>query len=194
MGRRSLTVLLYRIFPYLPTATVGQPGNPLYEHRPQRGGRVDHPDYYVWYLARQAEAAVGEVFGNLASWHESMFDFPALPAARRALGIYRLPDELRVLDLDEPRELVERSLRPTHVVARNLSATQAWGHCAWDERSRHDPDDRRWEAISWWSYHRPAWTVVASWRRPDVDDVQPLDLHHPAVRDAAASLYRPLPE
>lgn len=56
-----------------------------------------------------------------------MFDFALLPGARKALGSYRLPDDLRVLDLDDPRELLEWSLRPTQVVARNLAVTQAWG-------------------------------------------------------------------
>lgn len=186
-------MLVYRVFPYLPAAEPGEPGHPLYEHRPQVGGRVDHPDYYVWYLARQAEAAVGEVFGNLASWDPSMFAFPALPGAHKSLGIYRLPDDLRVLDLDDPRELLERSLRPTRVVARNLAVTQAWGHRAWEERDPHDPRERHWQAISWWSYHRPTWTVMASWLRPEVEDIQPLDLTHPVVREAASSLQRPLP-
>ena len=63
-----------------------QPGHPLYEHRPQRGGRVDHPEDFVWYLARQQEAVAGEVFGNLPVWASSMFEFPLLPGASRALG------------------------------------------------------------------------------------------------------------
>lgn len=185
-------MLAYRVFPYLPTARSGRPGHPLYEHRPQRGGRIDHPDYFVWYTARQPEAAVGESFASLATWADSMFDFPQLQA-RRALGIYRLPDELAVLDLDDPAELLKRSLRPTQIVARNLPVTQAWGHSIWDERSPHDHAARRWQAVQWWSFHRPHWTVLASWQRPTLHEVQPLSLEHPAVVDAAAALVRPLP-
>ncbi len=99
-------MLVYRIFPYLPTAASGEPGHPEYEHRPQRGARIDHPDYFVWYVAAQPTAAVGEVFGNLATWGNSMFAFPVLPGARRALGTYRLPGDLKLLDLDDPAELV----------------------------------------------------------------------------------------
>jgi RES domain len=90
------------VFPYLTSAQPGEPGHPLYEHRPQRGGRIDHPDYHVWYLSRLAEAACGETFGNLASWDPSMLKFPQLSGARRAVGVYELPDNLRVLDLDDP--------------------------------------------------------------------------------------------
>nr|WP_271211167.1 RES domain-containing protein [Rhodococcus wratislaviensis]GLK36938.1 hypothetical protein GCM10017611_37970 [Rhodococcus wratislaviensis] len=103
-------------------------GHPLYEHRPQRGGRIDHPDYHVWYLSRLAEAACGESFGNLARWEASMLEFPLLPGSRRALGVFELPDDLRVLDLDDPAQLVRLGLRPTQVVARNLTVTQGWGH------------------------------------------------------------------
>jgi len=186
-------VLVYRIFPYLPTAASGEPGHPEYEHRPQRGGRIDHPDYFVWYVAAQPTAAVGEVFGNLATWGNSMFAFPVLPGARRALGTYRLPGDLKLLDLDDPAELVARSMRPTQVVVRNLPATQAWGHRIWSERDSLEPSRRRWQAVKWWSFHRPSWDILASWERPDVELVEDLALDHPAVRDAAMALNRPLP-
>ena len=111
-------MLVYRVFPYLETAPLGEPGHPLYEHRPQRGGRADHPDHYVWYVARQTEAACGEAFGNLSRWTDSMFDFPALPGARKTLGVYELPDEVRICDLDDPHRIAELGLRPTQIVTR----------------------------------------------------------------------------
>lgn len=192
MGQRGLTVLTYRVFPYLPTAGSGQPGHPLYEHRPQLGGRVDHPDYYVWYLARHPEAAVGETFGNLAAWDPSVFDVPFMPGAQRALGVYVLPDDLRLLDLDDARVLLDRSLRPTQVVIRNLAVTQQWGHAIWAEPDPHDEVRRRWQAVQWWSYHHPSWPILASWDRPRLDHVEPLTLTHPAVTEAARALLRPL--
>lgn len=184
-------MLAYRIFPYLARATPGEPGHPLYEHRPQRGGRIDHPDYFVWYLGRSPEVAVGETFGDLAEWDPSMFEVPFLPGARRALGHFHLPDELRLLDLDDPVVLAERGLRPTHVVVRNLAVTQAWGHAIWAERDPHEPATRRWQAVQWWSYHHPSWPVVASWVRPEVIRVEELTLDHPAVVEAARTLNRP---
>jgi len=192
-GAARLEVLVHRIFPYLPSAPVGELGHPLYEHHPQRSGRLDHPDYYVWYLTAQPQAAVGEVFGNLASWESSMFDAPQVPGARRALGVYRLPDDLQVLDLDDPTELAQRGLRPTQIVVRNLAVTQAWAHRIWNERDPHDPTSRRWQAVQWWSYHRPFWTVLGSWQRPELDHVEDLDLDHAAVRDAAEALTRTVP-
>lgn len=163
----------------------------MYEHRPQRGGRADHPDYYVWYVARQAEAACGEAFGNLSIWTESMFEFPAIPAARRVLGVYELADDLRICDLDDPHRLIEVGLRPTQVVTRNLSVTSEWAHRIWSQRSAA-VDGPTWQAVQWWSFHRPHWTVIASWERPRIVELQRLSLDHPAVIAAAESLNRPL--
>lgn len=186
-------MLVYRVFPFLDSAAAESPGHPLYEHRPQRGGRVDHPDYYVWYVGRRPEVAVGETFGNLAVWSASMFDFPALPGSRRALAVLRLPDDLRVHDLDDARALAERGLRPTQVVACNLAMTMRWGHDIWDERDPRDRGSRLWQAVQWWSYHEPAWPVLASWERPELVEVEALDLGHVAVLEAARTLRRPLP-
>ena len=182
-------MLVYRVIPYLPAARRGQPGHPLYEHRPQRGGRIDHPDYHVWYLSRLAEAACGETFGNLARWDPSMLEFPQLPGARRALGVYQLPDQLRILDLDDPAQLVRLSLRPTQIVIRNPTVTRAWGHRIWSEVDPHT-GERAWQAVSWWSYHRPSWSVLASWSRPQCLRVETLEPGHPALVDAATALHR----
>jgi hypothetical protein len=175
-------VLLFRVLPYLRSARSGRPGHPLYEPPGQRGGRIDHPDYYVWYLARDPEGAVGETFGNLHTWTPSMFVTPFLSGGARALGVYELPDDVRLLDLDDPRALLARKLRPTTVVRRDLAVTQAWGHAIWAEG--------RWDAVSWWSYHHPGWPVVASWARPRLVRVEPLSLDHEAVQAAAATLCR----
>lgn len=185
-------MLVYRIFAHHASARPGEPGHPLYEHRPQRAGRIDHPDYFVWYLAAQQEGAVGETFGNLAAWDASMFQTPFLPGGRRALGIFRLPDEVRLLDLDDPAELVARNLRPSQIVVRNLAVTQAWGYHVWSERDPHDHAAPRWNAVRWWSYHHPGWQIIGSWARPELAEVQELTLTHTAVQEAALVLQRPL--
>ncbi|MFI6432888.1 hypothetical protein [Rhodococcus oryzae] len=46
--------------------------------------------------------------------------------------------------------------------------------------------------MSWWSYHRPQWSVLASWLRPELVRVEPLHLEHPAIVDSAKALYRTL--
>jgi hypothetical protein len=84
---------------------------------------------------------------------------------------------------------VRLGLRPTQIVTRNLTVTQAWGHRIWSETEPRTRD-HAWQAASWWSYHRPIWTVLASWLRPELVGVEPLDLEHPALVDAAKALQR----
>ena len=121
-----------------------------------------------------------------------MFETPFLPGGSRALAVLWLPDDLRILDLDDPRALLERALRPTQIVERNLAVTQSWAHAIWDERDPHDAAALQWQAVQWWSYHRPTWEVIASWERPELVRVEALRLDHPAVVEAAQALQRPL--
>lgn len=107
------------------------------------------------------------------------------------LGLYTLPDDLRVCDLADPRRLVGLGLRPTQVVTRNLPVTSQWAHRIWAQRSPA-VEGPKWQAVQWWSFHRPTWTVLASWLRPTFVRGEPLDLRHPAIVAAAESLNRPL--
>lgn len=184
-------MLLYRIFGYDRNAPTNSPGHPEYLHRPAQGtGRIDNPDKYVaWYLAREATGAVAEVFGNQTTWQDGMFDFPYLAGARKALGIYHLPDDLPVLNLDHALALHQRGLRPTQIVERNRSASQQWARDVYEERNvRGEP---KWAGVEWWSYHRPHWRMLGLWQvTPECVQVDALDLKHHAVVDAARSLGR----
>jgi RES domain-containing protein len=183
-------VLAYRVFPYHPSATAGEAGSPSYLHKPQGQGRLDNPgEYDVWYLSVEASGAVGETFGNLATWSPAMFPFPGLPGARKALGVYELDDDLPLLELDDARNLLDRGLRPTQVVERNRSATQAWALAIFRERDhRGNP---RWAGVRWWSYHRPQWRILGVWGAvPRCVLVEDLDMGHIAVVDAARTLTK----
>ncbi|MEU1999940.1 hypothetical protein ACH47B_01885 [Rhodococcus sp. NPDC019627] len=110
-----------------------------------------------------------------------------LPGSRRALGALELPDDLRILDLDDPAQLVPLGLRPTQVVTRNLTVAQGWGHRIWSE-TEPQTGGRAWQAVSWWSYHRRQWSMLTSWLRPELVRVEPLDLEHPAILDSAKAV------
>ncbi|WP_082930049.1 RES family NAD+ phosphorylase [Mycobacterium sp. 1164966.3] len=184
-------MLLYRVFAYKPAAAVGTPGHPGYIHGPAQGkGRIDNPDRYtVWYLARDASGAIGEVFGDITEWRNSMFDVPFLAGAKKALGIYQAPDDLSVLNLDHAFALHERGLRPTQIVERNRAATQRWALSVYEECNYKG--DQLWSGVEWWSFHRSHWRVMGLWGvTPAALAVDELDLTHPAVVDAAASLRR----
>ncbi len=179
-------MLLYRVFPYVGTAKARQPGHPLYVHPAQGKGRWDNPDSYLaWYMASEPSSAVGEVFAHVTTWREAMFAFPQIAGARRALAVYRLPDDLPYVDLDDAQVLVDRRMRPSQVIERNRPYTQA--------KALEIYNERKWSAIRWWSFHRPQWRVWCLWEiDPIVEDVQQLDVGHAAVQDAAVALAKPV--
>ena len=154
---------------------------------------MDNPSRYsVWYMAYEAGGAIGEVFGNQQTWSDAMFASPGLPGGRRALATFTLPDDLPILDLDDANTLVVRGLRPTQVVKRNRPATQAWALRIYDERD--DRGQRMWQGVTWWSFHRPHWRLLGYWGStpPAVVKVEPLDMTHYAVIDAASTLCKPI--
>lgn len=177
-------MLLYRVFPHLHSASAGQPGHPLYVHPAQGLGRFDNPSYYLaWYLAAEAVSAVGESFAHLSSWRDEMFEFPHIPGARRALGVYELADDLPYVDLDDPQRLVDLGVRPSQVVERNRPYTQALARRIYEEG--------RYKGIRWWSFHRPQWRVYCLWEiDPGVVQVEALTVGHVAVESAARTLAK----
>lgn len=190
-------MIVYRVFAYDPNAAAGQSGHPDYLYRPQGKGRVDNPELYdVWYYATAPEGAVGEARGDIPVWSDEMFQTPYLAGGRLALSEFRLPDDLFVLDLDDARSLLDRGLRPTQVIARNRPVTQGWAARIFAEQNADGT--RRWAGIRWWSFQRPHWTVLALWVPPGApvwhqfQHAAPLRVIDPVVRDAAASLGRPI--
>lgn len=188
---------VYRVFTFDPGAKPGTAGHPDYLHRPQGSGRLDNPSSYdVWYYAAVAEAAVGEVFGDLPVWSAGMFTTPFLPSGRRSLGVFDLDDDIRLLDLDDATVLRDRGLRPTEVVVRNSAVTKTWAKLIFDERDVRG--QRAWDGVRWWSYWKPHWTVFGVWTEPEqpaphrLVEAERLELVHPAVIAARLALVRPM--
>jgi hypothetical protein len=184
-------MLLFRVFPHLPRAKVGERGHPTYRPPSQGKGRLDNPDKYdTWYFALDEMGAVVEAFGTLAEWSEAMFAFPDLPGARRALATFRLEESTNLLELDDSLNLVQRNLRPTQVIVRIRPATQAWALRVFNERN--GLGQRTWEGVQWWSYYGPSLRIVGYWgdSTPELVGVEPLHLGHRAVHEAARCLPR----
>lgn len=185
-------IRLYRVIPWLAAAEAGEPGHPLYvDVSRQGGGRADNPRHYqALYVSESAPGAVGEAFGDLAVWSEPMFAVPWLPGAVRALATFQADPPPTVLDLDDAAALLERGIKPTEVVGRDRERTREIALSAFFEH--------RWLGLRWWSWWRPTWRNQVLWGPPDavapwtleVASVEPLDLHHSAVRVAADVLRR----
>jgi hypothetical protein len=180
-------VLVYRVFPHDPDAARGEPGHALWSAAEQGFGRWDNPDRYrAMYVAASPSGAVGETFAHLSLWSRVMLVHPTIAGAHRALGVYAVDEETHpLLDLDDAGALLDRALRPTHVVIRNRPRTQQIAQSIFDEG--------RWSGLSWWSMHRPQWALHVLWdlRGVTVEAVEPLP-GHPAVRDAARALGKQL--
>jgi hypothetical protein len=177
-------VQIYRVFPRVDGARHAQPGHGLHVHPDQGAGRWDNPDLYMaGYFATTPEGAIGETFERVGGWSRAMLH---LPGAVRALGRYRFDEEAHPLfDLDDARNLLDRGVRPSRVVWRNRPATQALAASIFGEG--------RWSGLTWWSMHRPQWTLVCLWDTEELvlEKVEPLR-GHPALIEAADRLSRPV--
>ena len=180
-------MLLYRVASYLASApTASDPGHPLYLYPRQGSGRWDNPHLYLaMYVASEPTSAIGEVFAHRSRWNLSMLPFPLIPGSERVLITYALDEDAHpLLNLDDPKALLARNLRPTEVVIRNRPHTQA---VAADIHA-----EGKWAGISWWSFHRPQWRVHVLWNHDlEVRRVESL-VGHPATVDAAQTLDKEL--
>ena len=167
--------ILYRVFPYLSGARKGMPGHALHVPVRQGAGRLDNPEHYlVLYASDRPAGAVAEAFGNLMEWSERMFSTG--PGYRRSLAILEAPTE--VIDMDDGRTLTARKLRPSQVVTRDYSVTQAWALGLFQMH--------RWGGVRWWSRHESLWGSFGIWDRQALPlvDVEQRGGGHTAVEEA----------
>lgn len=180
---------LYRVCPVDPEAAEGSPYHPGSVPRSSGQHRIDNPDRYdTLYVALSAAGAVAERFGLFAQWGDWLLEHPRGFTAQ--LVTFDLSDDRPLLDLDDAGELAARAMRPSRVVTRDRTTTQAWAARA------HGED--RWAGVSWWSYYDPDWTSCGLWCPPgaslieglSVVGVEELGGEHPAVGEAGHALLR----
>ena len=90
-----------------------------------------------------------------------------------------------LLDLDDPRNLLERSLRPSRVATSEREVTQPMAVTLYEEGV---------PGFEWWSTIEASWINVTLFEDRVVDrltlagEPEPLTLDHPAVREAAEAV------
>ncbi len=143
---------LWRTIPFDRSVASDAPGGPLWFPRDQQGfGRHDNPDRYgCLYLATDPVSAISEAFARFRGdgrLTPPMFRRLGLPLAMAEL---EFPDDSVVLDLDDPRFLAARELRPSLVATGERQLTQATAADLFHEYP---------EALGlrWWS------TIEATW-------------------------------
>lgn len=179
---------LFRVVTWRVGARKGEPGHPAHVLAAAQGrGRIDNPGLYtVSYLSGDPAGAVAERFGAFDPWRPATFTVRGLgEGARFALVRFRLEDAV-VLDLDDPRVLTDRDLRPSQIVTTERKVTQRWARTIFEDGS--------WAGVSWWSRYDARWTSYGVWEPTHlaiVGQPVPIDLGHEAVLEAAEILSRP---
>ena len=148
---------LFRVFDWDGVSLGADDGGPLFVARDRQGaGRHDNPaDYGAWYCARTATSAIAETIQAFRGQSLSDDDFERPDGRRRSLVSFRLDDTVRLVDLDDPRQLVSRRLRPSQIATLRRATTQQIAAALFREGAA---------GLSWWSTLDADWTNVTLFR------------------------------
>ena len=180
---------LYRCFAWNDAAKPGQPDHPLWIPQPLQGdGRHDNPEHFGCLYV--SEHAVSPVVEQLAPFRGTSL-MPAMLRQRGlplALAELHLPDDARLIDLDDPAVLGREGLRPSIVATRRRSMTQPQARVLYE---RH-PDAA---GLRWWSAFEALWMNVTIFDRTaaalSLQSVRRLTMKDPVVTEAAEFLGLP---
>ena len=151
----------------------------------QGGGRHDDPERYTaLYLAREAVGAVAEAIQAFRGQELSAATLIRPDGSRRALATLDDTGLPGLVDLDDPRVLTARRLRPSRVATGVRRITQRIAADAFDDGAI---------GLAWWSTLESSWTNVTLFRErleasPPLVDTVVLTLDHPALVEAAERL------
>jgi hypothetical protein len=177
--------MLYRVFPWVRGARASEPGGPLFVPRFDQGsGRHDNDAYGVLYLSRSKVSPIAEQLKDYVGrpWRETRLLREGSPLSLASIDEGALDG---LLDLDDPRNLVTRRLRPSGVATRRRKVTQGMALRIYQEGV---------SGFEWWSTIEASWINVTLFEDRVVDrlslasEPEPLTLDHPAVREAAEAV------
>ena len=109
---------------------------------------------------------------------------PSLPGSIHALATYGLDDTAKLYDLDDAQNLVALKLRPSDVVNRDYTVTQALALQIFTTGTA--------AGLRWWSFYNPAWANNGVWTNSalTVADIQPLSITDATLVNAARTISR----
>jgi hypothetical protein len=180
-------VILWRLLPWRARALPREPGGALWFPRELQGlGRHDNPDRYgCLYASETAVSAVAEAlapFRGAGALRPGMLMRGGLPLA---LARLELDGDAGVVDLDDPRVLAGRGLRPSRVATRTRTVTQAYAARVFEELPRAP-------GLRWWSTLEASLINLTLFDRAAprlaVLDTHELTAEHAAVVEAAELL------
>jgi hypothetical protein len=180
-------VNLWRVLPWRAQAPPRESGGALWFPRGLQGlGRHDNPDRYgCLYVSEAAVAATAEAlapFRGAGALAPGVLLRAGLPLA---LARLELDDDAGTVNLDDPRVLAGRGLRPSRVATRTRAVTQAYAARVFDEVPLA-------LGLRWWSTLEASLINLTLFDRAaphlKLADVELLALGHPAVLEAAELL------
>ncbi|HXH24169.1 MAG TPA: RES family NAD+ phosphorylase [Vicinamibacterales bacterium] len=176
-------MILHRCFAWNVHARPAETDGPLWFPRIYQGeGRHDNPDLYGCLYA--AERAVSSVVEQLARFRgqpmsRSLLVRRGLPLAVAAL---ELPDDLPIVDLDDPKTLGRERLRPSVVATRARAVTQPQARRIFERHAAA-------AGLRWWSTLESSWINVTVFDRAAphlrVADIRVLNLDDALVAEAS---------
>ncbi|MGH2855284.1 MAG: RES family NAD+ phosphorylase [Solirubrobacteraceae bacterium] len=180
-------MILWRLVPWRAQAQPAQLGGALWFPRELQGlGRHDNPDRYgCLYVAEATVSAVAEAlapFRGTGALSPRMLTRAGLPLALARLN---LDDRSRLVDLDDPRALTDRGLRPSRVATGARSVTQAYAARLFEEVPTA-------VGLRWWSTLEASLINLTLFDRAaprlSLVNVEQLTVEHPAVAEVAELL------
>jgi hypothetical protein len=180
-------VILWRLVPWQAQAPPTEPGGALWFPRKLQGqGRHDNPDRYgCLYVTEVPVSAVAEAFAPFRGAGKLVPGILLRGSLPLALAQLELDGGARVVDLDDPRVLAGRGLRPSRVATRTRAVTQAYAARVWEELPRA-------LGLRWWSTLESSFLNLTLFDRalPHLRllDIEQLTVTHAAVVEAAELL------
>lgn len=178
---------LFRVFKWDGRSSGRRRGGPLHVARERQGvGRHDAPEKYgAWYCACDAVSAVAEAIQFARGQVLTDADLVAADRSAWALVALELGGAAPLPDLDDPRELLTRGLRPSQAATRRRSVTQRIASAIFDEGAA---------GFQWWSTLDAEWINVTLFHERALAHVRVaaaprlLSVRSAEVREAAARL------
>ncbi len=151
-----------------------------------RTGRHDNPDLYgCLYVGERAVSPVAEALAPFRGTGTPTGEMLVRGGTALALAEISLPDDSRVLDLDDPAVLLDTALRPSQVATSVRDVTQSYA--ARLHGLRPAP-----AAFRWWSTIESSLVNLTIFDRASptlaLVDIAPLSLEDQPVREAAEML------
>jgi RES domain len=180
-------VILWRVLPWRSEVRPTDPGGALWFPRELQGaGRHDNPDLYgCLYVGETPVSPIAEALAPYRGAGVLTAGMLTRSGTPLALARLSLSDDGHVVDLDDPRVLLDLGLRPSLIATHARPATQA-------QAARLFADPSTPAGLRWWSTIEASLTNLTLFDRAQPNmtalDVVALTLTDLAVREAAELL------